>query len=1089
MRWNLLPLLFVVSSVFFYSGELSAQVGFSFNCAKDTVISGCTPSPCFTLRSIIPDIHGGTSSYTVSPVSVNGSGCFPVYSNPAGPGTSANLTIDDRYTPVPLNIGFTFPFYGVNYTQLVASTNGFISFDISKANLFSHYGILRNGATLSSSLGVPENLPSTLYDAALIMGPYHDLNPAISQPTHRIEYTVVGTAPHRKWILSYFKLTLFGAGCSALNENTHQIVLYESTGIIEVLLFSKQMCTGWNLGRAIVGIQNFTKDQALMAPGRSASDAPWGSLNMNEGWRFIPAAGPSLFKRVELYNVSGALLATGTTTSAGNGLLEASFPNICPPPGVTTSYVIKSFYTKIDDPTTEIFGTDTVRITKGIPADLNATAVSTPSACGPPSGSITVTVPTGASPYSYVLDNGTPVIGTSPRTFTGIAAGPHTIVVTDASGICASTVIQNVNQINTLTANLTPTATSCPGVNNGKIGVTPTNGTGPYTFILNPGAITQVGNSALFTGLFSGSYTVSIADATGCSAASPLSTLITESPGLFTTAAHTDALCNGVANGTITVTQPTSGTAPYEYSLNGINWQTSNVFTALAAGNYTVWFRESSGCQGQLTKTIGQPVALTASVSAIPVLCNGQNNGTLTVTPNGGVAPYEYSINAGITWQNTNVFNVASGTYTIIVRDQNQCIITQPITVIEPIALSATATTSNGTCNGGNDGTITLTASGGNNNFEYSINGITFQASNIFKTAPGIYTAIVRDNLGCTTTVPNIIVGATNDLTYTIPTDTTICEGVPAQLQVTSNALQYTWSPAIGLSNPSVNNPTAILSTTTSYSVTLTYGNCTTTVPVTVYVKPAPIANAGSDGSICYGQSFQLQGSGGTEFSWTPAASLDNAAIANPVSTPDRTTAYYLWVKAANGCSSVVADTVTVNLIPPINVKTFPFDTIVYSGDQFRLLAISPANNYSWTPSQGLSNPAIPDPVVTAGAVGDVVVYKVTTSTNSGCKGEGFVRVEVYKGPDLYVPTGFTPNGDGKNDKFFPFPVGIKEIRSFKVFNRWGQMIYSTSVLNEGWDGKFAGRDQASGVYVWMVQGITKDNRVITKRGTVTLVR
>ena len=97
--------------------------------------------------------------------------------------------------------------------------------------------------------------------------------------------------------------------------------------------------------------------------------------------------------------------------------------------------------------------------------------------------------------------------------------------------------------------------------------------------------------------------------------------------------------------------------------------------------------------------------------------------------------------------------------------------------------------------------------------------------------------------------------------------------------------------------------------------------------------------------------------------------------------------------------------------------------------------------------------------------------------------------MRVYKGPDIYVPTGFTPNGDGKNDKFTPFPVGIKSYKYFRVFNRWGQLIFSTTKLHDGWDGKLGGREQPSGAYVWMIEGVTKDDRVITKKGTVTLIR
>jgi gliding motility-associated-like protein len=87
------------------------------------------------------------------------------------------------------------------------------------------------------------------------------------------------------------------------------------------------------------------------------------------------------------------------------------------------------------------------------------------------------------------------------------------------------------------------------------------------------------------------------------------------------------------------------------------------------------------------------------------------------------------------------------------------------------------------------------------------------------------------------------------------------------------------------------------------------------------------------------------------------------------------------------------------------------------------------------------------------------------------------------------MPTGFTPNGDGRNDKFKPFPVGITKLNYFRVYNRWGQQLYSTTNLHEGWDGRLGGVDQPLGTYVWMVQGVTRLGKIITKKGTVTLIR
>jgi len=258
---------------------------------------------------------------------------------------------------------------------------------------------------------------------------------------------------------------------------------------------------------------------------------------------------------------------------------------------------------------------------------------------------------------------------------------------------------------------------------------------------------------------------------------------------------------------------------------------------------------------------------------------------------------------------------------------------------------------------------------------------------------------------------------------------------------------------------------------------------------VIVNVNNAPIPNAGPDGDICYGQSYTLQGTGGFQYIWSPAIYLSTPSVANPVATPTITTTYSLSVVDAIGCRSLVTDDVKVVVSRPMRINTFPFDTTAHAGDQFQLLATSAGVSYTWIPAAGLSNPNIANPIVTVGAVGDEIIYQVIGVTDEGCKGEGYVKIRVYKGPEIYVPTGFTPNNDGKNDKFTPYPVGIKSYNYFRVFNRWGQLIFSTPRLHDGWDGKISGREQPAGVYVWMIEGITKDNKVITKKGTVTLIR
>jgi gliding motility-associated-like protein len=1159
MRLKLLRHIAVIGCLFFFSANLFGQA-FSFNCTRDTIIPGCSPTACFTVKGLIPDLKGLSTSYTINPASTV-PGCAPVYVQPNDPaGLPTGLNVDDTYSGV-IPLSFPFPFFGTTFNSLIVSANGVVSFDISKANGSAHYAI-------------PNDLPSTSYDRAIIMGPYHDLDPSVTtSPNRRIQYQEFGLAPHRRWVFSFYKIPLYSTGgvCSPLFENTHQIILYESTGIVEVTIFSKQICTSWQGGKAMIGMQDFNRIEAIMAPNRRASDPPWGSVGMNESWRFVPSSGFSLFRRVELHDITGTLLSTGTTINLGNGTLEASFPNVCPPVGATTSYIIKSFYTKIDNPAIEIMGADTVRVTKGPPGNLNAVASSTATACGPGTGTIVVAVPpgsgalpyqysinggplqlsniftgliqgtysihvqdqggctsdfttsvtqnntlaantsttatscaavsngsititptSGVAPFTYRLDGGAPQTGGSPFTFTNVASGSHNIIFTDASGCISNPIPVMVAVGQGILANISPTSTSCNGAANGTISITPTSGTAPFRFSLDGGAPQTGTVPYTFTNITAGAHTITVSDAQGC-ISNPIPVTVFAGPALTTTASKTDVLCNGGTTGSITVAVPTIGTATYQYSLDNINWQASNVFTGLAANTYTVYFRESNGCQGSTVITVAEPTLLAATSSAVPVICNGQNNGIITVTPTGGVLPYQYSIDGGANWQSSNVFNVSANNYTVLVMDANQCTIPQPIVVIEPILLTATAATTNASCDGGNDGTITVAALGGNTSYEYSIDGGTnWQASSNFSVAPGPYTVRVRDNLGCnyqfTTTV-----GLTNNLTFTPQIDPVICESKSTQLQLLSNATDYAWTPATGLSNATIANPVANPIVTTQYTVTATLGRCSANDIVVVNVNAAPIPDAGQDAFICYGQTYTLQGSGGVQYTWTPSTYLSSTSGATPVSNPLKNITYTLAkVIDANGCESLITDNIVIDVTPPIKVTTFPYDTIGYPGDKFELKAVAAvpnANIFSWSPATRLSNGNIFNPVVTIGNINDDIVYQVTASTAAGCKGEGYVRVRVYKGPDVYVPTGFTPNGDGRNDKFTPFPVGMKSLAYFKVFNRWGQQIFSTTRLNDGWDGTLGGVEQPAGTYAWMIQGLTKDNKTITKKGTITLIR
>lgn len=915
-------LLLNVLAFFAFTFTTSAQNTFTFNCQRDTSIN-CVQA-CMILKTRIPDIRSSTSSYAVNQTS-GANGCFRQYISPSTAGTSANLTIDDKYSSV-ISIGFPFPFFGTTFTQLVASTNGYLSFDITKATLFSHFGILNNSGALSATTGTPQNLPSTLYDKGLIMGPYHDLDPAYTtSPTKMIKYDLVGTAPYRRWILSFYKVPLYYSinNCDQLIENTHQVVLYESLGIVEGFINDKQICTGWNQGRAMIGMQNMNRDAGIMAPARKASDAPWGSIGMNESWRFVPASGPSLLQEVTLYDLAGNIISFGDTASNGNNVLDVNFQNVCPPlANGITSYIVKSKYKSILDPTIFIFGTDTIRVARN-------------------------------------------------------------------SGITAST--------NTVDA-------SCSNGNTGTITVNVTSGVGPFEYSINNGVTYQSSN--VFTAP-PGTYTILIRKVGTTCPLSISATITTTATTITATAVTTIANCSNGNIGAITISV-TSGVGPFEYSIdNGLTYQSSNVFNR-PAGNYTIIVRKTgTTCTGTVNATItAGPSAITASYFVTPVKCNGGSDGTITINAAQGSPPYQYSSNGGTTFQVSNIFNLPQGTYAVRIKDGIGCTKDTTINITQPASLSLSATTINATCSPTPDGIITATAGGGVSLFTYSINGTTFQVSNQFSVIPGTYTVTVKDNNGCTKTT-QAIVGLTNTLILTGRTDTSICKGDSARLTTISNAATLAWTPTNDLSNPNIASPVAKPATTTTYTLTAQLGVCIKTYSVKITVNPLPIVDAGPDVVIIAGDITILQGSTNTgTYLWSPATGLNSTTIANPTAKPDTTTRYTL-----------------------------------------------------------------------------------STVNSFNCKASDDVLITVL--PYCVKPRGaFTPNGDGNYDTWY-VTDGTACLLNIEahVYNRYGNKVFESKHYTNDWKGTYNGKSLPVGTYYYVLRFTLINGKVVDQKGNVTILR
>jgi gliding motility-associated-like protein len=319
--------------------------------------------------------------------------------------------------------------------------------------------------------------------------------------------------------------------------------------------------------------------------------------------------------------------------------------------------------------------------------------------------------------------------------------------------------------------------------------------------------------------------------------------------------------------------------------------------------------------------------------------------------------------------------------------------------------------------------------------------------------------------------------------------DTTICENDAVQLSAVSNGLKYEWTPSETVDNPSKINAVATPVATTTYKIKATIGGCEATDDVVITLVPYPVANAGNDTILCYNTQAQLNGRvNGTSFQWSPAISLNNAAILNPVAFPAFTTTYFLFTTDSKGCPKPGYDSVIVTVLPPMNAFAGN-DTAVVVGQPLQFLATG-GNRYDWSPATALNFTNISDPLAIYDGSIDSIRYRVIVANEVGCLDSAYITVKVFKvNPQIFVPTAFTPNGDGKNDLFRPIAVGIKKIEYFQVYNRWGQLVFSTTVNGQGWDGKIGGRTQASNSYVWIVKGIDYLDQPFFKKGSVTLLR
>lgn len=500
-----------------------------------------------------------------------------------------NVTLSDDVWSGTVNIGFTFSFYGQNYTQCVIGSNGLVSFNTSQASQYCPWSLT----------GGP--LPNTIITGARnsAMLTYQDINPSLGG---QVQYQTVGTAPNRKFVVLYKDIYMFSCTSQC---NYMAIILYETSNIVEYHIGNKPICTTWNSGLAIQGTENNAMSIAHTTPGRN--NTVWGANQ--DGRRYSPTA-PSNTNAYTITQIPyimvnspgsnfvwNACNAAGTVLATfpyNNGVLNlpSTNPNYAIPAG-TSGYFLSG--SACGTPVGSITG-DTTWITVANPS---LTATSTPDICTQGLGSVTA-VPGANSPAPYTFS--WPALASSSQTVTNVTAGTYTVFMTDGNGCTANATVTVGDTPAQFSGTTTPV--SCSGGADGTATATMTPVLGTVTYQWND-PLNQSTQTA--TGLTAGTYICTVTSSIGCSGTVTVN--VTEIPAMTLVIANqTDVTCNSGSDGTATITV-TQGTAPYSYDWD-ISSSTTNTASDLNANTHTLTVTDNLGCISSISVVINEPLPL-----------------------------------------------------------------------------------------------------------------------------------------------------------------------------------------------------------------------------------------------------------------------------------------------------------------------------------------------------------------------------------------------------------------------------------------------------------------------------------------------
>ncbi len=700
----------------------------------------------------------------------------------------------------------------------------------------------------------------------------------------------------------------------------------------------------------------------------------------------------------------------------------------------------------------------------------------------------------GTAPYTYSWSPG----GQTTAIMVGVPMSVYTATVTDNHGCTSTSSVNIVQPTPLLMTNSVVTNITCNGFNNGQIAVTLQGGTPGYSYSWTP---TEPNNGTI-TNLSPGPYNLAITDSKGCFINTNFTVL--EPSAITSGFTSTPAKCslfNGVATVTVTGGTPNTVTPP-GYSMN---WNTSPPQTGATAyslapnSNWNCVITDNNGCTITQAVTVGSaPGPTLPTFTVTQPSCFGFQDASIIIGYTSGTPDYQVSWSSPISVvqtssaQTQSVSNVGAGVYTATVTDLYGCTAINFVTVGTPTLLTLSATPTQTICFG-NPAQISATGAGGIPPYVYNWTpaGLSGGGPHVLHPLDDTtFVVTVTDNHGCVTQPKTVKVVVTPSLSI-VATATTVCDGIYAFLTPTITSAgnggpyNFTWSN--GTTNTLVPSSTISVvgnytnAPVSNYTVTIDDG-CTlptSSAVFTVNVNSLPaISFTASELNGCAPKTIQFTGtsSGANNvFTWSDAAGGTDNPKFTTFNDAGQYTISLLVTNTLTGCSNseTKIDYITIYPQPVASFFATPPSASILEPTIYFTNTSTGAISYDWNfgdPSSGatMNNSTVVNPTHYYDHVGQYYVHLFATS-DKNCRAEALIQVEITPDFALYVPNAFTPDGNNLNDTFQPMGVGINEDNyRMDVFDRWGELIFTTNNFRKGWDGSVKGGKQApQGVYIY----------------------